>query len=637
MHKFWWHEKSRGTRIHSLLRTIPALSKTRIKRSSGRSSRSRIPIPILSSEDEVNTTPDAKLQHEHQLLHSTQDVAAVKTKRKPEKRTAASSSSSRLLPPSLASIKQLIPHVDPEFFIGITPQTIMSKPTKSHANNADNNKKPSETETTITKHTRFVPPSLASFLQLLPHVDPEFFIGTTPQTVLSKTRTQANNTNNKKPSKTKTTVAKQKKILDLREGMTEALEELRTMRREMEEMRKELAKIKQLQMGEDYELDEELDEQQQQQLEQQKKMVLAHRRHEYEKLAAEVERWAEDILFPHNSHSDEEQDTSWTEVQCNKMLKSKYNPDGRTRAYIKWMKDSRGRSDITRQKTEHTFDENQEWPIIRMYSTIDAPVDQVSLYLSQADHLTDYNQLIEDHKDLEEITPHSKICWGQTPQVLFIKSRDFVTFCHHRWRRDGTQVVVNQACDAHRDLHANAHALRGATFIGPDPDDPEGRTCIAMLTHASPGQDVPMWACKTALQSLAPIEPFRLFYKVNEGVKQSRDELQADSRRLREAELVGSNSTGDRHHHHHHHSTMSRRPAGLAQMGYACFWPHGGGEIEAGVAGVPAEQQEQLPLLGSSSSSLSEDSVSGVPVKPSLATEPQQRQQQEEAEEAIAQ
>ena len=75
------------------------------------------------------------------------------------------------------------------------------------------------------------------------------------------------------------------------------------------------------------------------------------------------------------------------------------------------------------------------------------------------------------HRDLEEISSHSKICWGQTPQIMFIKPRGFVTFCHHRWRKDGAEVVVNQACE-HKDAPGfakegqgsacRAYALRGA-------------------------------------------------------------------------------------------------------------------------------------------------------------------------------
>ena len=85
--------------------------------------------------------------------------------------------------------------------------------------------------------------------------------------------------------------------------------------------------------------------------------------------------------------------------------------------------------------------------------------------------MKEYNDLVVKHKDLEDISPHSKICWGQCPQILFIKPRDFVTFCHHRWKKDGTQIVVNQAVE-HNDAPAmleegkgnacRAYALRGA-------------------------------------------------------------------------------------------------------------------------------------------------------------------------------
>ena len=56
--------------------------------------------------------------------------------------------------------------------------------------------------------------------------------------------------------------SKKRKKLSLRDGMSEALEELRTMRQEMEEMRKELVKLKQLQMGGEY-VEEESKQQQQ--------------------------------------------------------------------------------------------------------------------------------------------------------------------------------------------------------------------------------------------------------------------------------------------------------------------------------------------------------------------------------------
>lgn len=387
-----------------------------------------------------------------------------------------------------------------------------------------------------------------SSMSLSGGVNPEFFLGITPQTMISlRPSTSRNYPTQKKESK---------KRVDLREGMSEALKELKSMRHEMEAMRKELATLKQLQMGEEAVLDPEADARSKAALSRRQRQ----RQRDFEQLGAEVERWAEEILFP--KATDEDKLDGWTEIPCNKLLKAKFNRNDRTRTYLKWMQDSRGQSHVTKGTTT----DNQEWPCIRMYSTIEAPCHEVFLYLSQEQRATEYNQLLDQFKDLEDLSPHSKICWARSPQILFIKPRDFITFCFHRWRKDGTQVVVNQACDVYDDITANAFALRGATFIGPDPDDPD-KTRIAMLAHASPGKDIPIWACKTAIQSLAPIEPYRLFHKINEGVKRSRVELEAISRRLNEAEMVSTERT-------------SRWPAGIAQLGYACFWPNGGGEKE---------------------------------------------------------
>lgn len=131
--------------------------------------------------------------------------------------------------------------------------------------------------------------------------------------------------------------------------------------------------------------------------------------------------------------------------------------------YSQWLKDSRGK--------HATLEENQEYPCIKCYTTLDAPIEEVCEYLSQEAHMPEYNDLVVAYRDLEDITPSSKITWSQCPQILFIKPRDFVTYCSHRWRKDGTQIVVSQACE-HVDTPANeeesddkpcrAYALRGA-------------------------------------------------------------------------------------------------------------------------------------------------------------------------------
>jgi hypothetical protein len=127
------------------------------------------------------------------------------------------------------------------------------------------------------------------------------------------------------------------------------------------------------------------------------------------------------------------------------------------------MKDSRG--SLANQE------DNTEYPCIKVVTTIDAPIDTVCAYLSQESAFPEYNDVVTEYKDIEEITAHSKICWSQSPQILFLKPRDFVTFCHHRWRRDGTQVFVNQATE-HPDYPGRkeegqgkacrAYAIRGA-------------------------------------------------------------------------------------------------------------------------------------------------------------------------------
>lgn len=68
-------------------------------------------------------------------------------------------------------------------------------------------------------------------------------------------------------------------------------------------------------------------------------------------------------------------------------------------------------------------------------------------------------------------------------------------------------------------------------------------------------------ATKTAINAVAPIEPFKLFHRIGEYSKQITPPLE-------KTEMVHS-VTG-----------RSTRPAGLSQLGYACFWPDGGGLTE---------------------------------------------------------
>jgi len=218
------------------------------------------------------------------------------------------------------------------------------------------------------------------------------------------------------------------------------------------------------------------------------------RRREFEQIGRNVETWACRLLFDQESTEED----GWKEIECNKFCRKKFNSDGNTKVYLKWMPDSRTDNDGTENSDSG---DDQEYPCIRCYSTINAPIDKVCSFLSNENTIPDYNELIEDYCDIEEITPHSKITWCKMPKIMFVKSRDFVTYCSHRWWRDGTQVIVNQACE-HSDKPGTlkegegeacrGYALRGANFISQDPDDPN-KTRISLLAHANPGGGMPQW------------------------------------------------------------------------------------------------------------------------------------------------
>lgn len=145
-----------------------------------------------------------------------------------------------------------------------------------------------------------------------------------------------------------------------------------------------------------------------------------------------------------------------------------------------------------------------------------------------------------------------------------------MTYCSHRWRSDGTQVIVNQACE-HEDMPGvmkegqgsvcRGFALRGANFISKDPDDPNHKTRITMLSHANPGGGLPSWAMNTAVNGVVQVEPFKFFHNINESICNYQETAKAQSK----MSTVGSTKG------------RSKNPAGIAHLGFTCFWPNGGG------------------------------------------------------------
>jgi hypothetical protein len=358
------------------------------------------------------------------------------------------------------------------------------------------------------------------------------------------------------------------------------------------------------------------------------------RKRQLEQLGPEVERWAKELLSSSSSSqssvsSDDNNnnyynnannnnvvgvvggmktiDEGWKEITCNSFVRNKFNKLGKTRVYLKWMPDSRTNSnekdDVAGLLSEEEKDQQVGntsgsssstliYPCIRCHATIDAPLDQVCSFLSNPNTIPMYNELIDDHRDIEIITPSSKVTWCKVPKILFVKPRDFVTYCSHRWLHDGTQVIINQAID-HKDVPGvllegsgngdtvcRGYALRGANFISRDPSDPNNKTCITMVSHANPGGGLPQWAMNTAINAVVQVEPFKFFHRMNESIcnYQEPDLSSSSSSAALSQSYSMTKNVGIRS------SERSTKPAGIAHLGFTCFWPNGGGlkEEESG-------------------------------------------------------
>ena len=366
----------------------------------------------------------------------------------------------------------------------------------------------------------------------------------------------------------------------------------------------------------------------------------------FETMARETEAWTERMLEETGRDgSSVETNSGWVPVECNKAMKHVLNPHGKTKQFVKWMVDSRtSNSGATLAATnpeprDTAANPQQLHPCMKVYAEIDAPFDLVCRYLSQASSYKQYNSLLIDQADVEEITPHSKICWSQTKKLLFIQPRDFVTFCTHKWRQNKDtqceeQVILHQAVEhpkykqkmARTDVtpanptsttttdDENKHqpglrafALQGATILSQHPDDAT-KTKITLLAHCNCGHDIPEWAVRTAVGVLAPVKPFEIVHRIQVGVQKSREELERlesqanyssgkkqkkkigklqmkpklekPKLKLMKKPKIGMKKNKDQQQQRKKNPVRSQRPAGMAQMGYACFWPEGGGLIE---------------------------------------------------------
>ena len=182
---------------------------------------------------------------------------------------------------------------------------------------------------------------------------------------------------------------------------------------------------------------------------------LQTKKQKYESMARDIEEWANNLIL--------EGDDGWKDIVCNKFFREKLNKREDTKCYLKWLSDSRKNEDETL------------YPCMKIIATLNAPYEHVCNYLSNPLHISEYNDLVIQHEDVEDISSNSKICWSSCPQILFLKPRDFVTFCCLKWKNGGdTQLVLSEAVDHESmpgydgedgegsDRFCRAFALRGA-------------------------------------------------------------------------------------------------------------------------------------------------------------------------------
>ena len=114
-------------------------------------------------------------------------------------------------------------------------------------------------------------------------------------------------------------------------------------------------------------------------------------------------------------------------------------------------------------------------------------------------------------------------------------------------------------------------------------------------------------AMKTAINSIAPIEPYKLFYRID---KRVTDFIENRPPQQARADFVHATRGG-----------RSTRPAGLSQLVYACFWANGGGKV--GLAEpVSSSTEKKTTTTRSSEGFDNADSVEKSPLPSFLEKSP---------------
>jgi hypothetical protein len=133
----------------------------------------------------------------------------------------------------------------------------------------------------------------------------------------------------------------------------------------------------------------------------------------FDQIAIQIENWAKKLI-----REEGKEEFGWKVVECNKLLRGKYNPDGQTKVYVKWMTDPRDDDPSAKQKqteqqqqvvadvagsrgnNNNKNDKELLFPCIKCVGTLDAPIESVCEYLADERRVSEYNDLVVDFRGM---------------------------------------------------------------------------------------------------------------------------------------------------------------------------------------------------------------------------------------------
>ncbi|CAM9115160.1 unnamed protein product [Ascophyllum nodosum] len=146
--------------------------------------------------------------------------------------------------------------------------------------------------------------------------------------------------------------------------------------------------------------------------------------------------------------------------------------------------------DLARRSTVVDAEKAAKFACVKAMGTLDAEASELYKLFLDNERVHEYNDNCRHVRDLERLSPDTKISWAATPRYGPFKARDFVTVVHYRTLPDGTMIVLNRAIEhpaARRgNKYVRAEILIATNIMRPNRADPS-KTDFISVTHINPG------------------------------------------------------------------------------------------------------------------------------------------------------